>query len=142
MGKYTSYKKAEAPIKRGQIHPVMRGIGCILLAVIPLLSYGSAMLLVNYGVSKGWPIPPNWLGYPSVQPMLWKLQGLTPILQAYQGQTNLIANLVFAIAIAVVTFGFLSILYGFLYKFMGPSQYGPTDAPPIRIKGGVKRYKR
>lgn len=140
MGKYTSYKKAEAPVKRGEIHPVMRGIGCVLLAVIPLLSYGSAVLLVNYGVSKGWPIPPGWLGYPSVSPMLWNLQGLTPILQAYQRQTNLTANVIFAIAIAIVAFGFLSILYGFMYRALGPSQYGPTDVPPIRVK--VKRYKR
>lgn len=142
MGKYTSYKKAEAPIKRGQIHPVMRGIGCILFAIVPVLSYGVAVLLVKYGISKGWPIPPDWLGYPSAHPMLWRLQGLAPILQSYEQQTNLTANIIFAIAIAVVVFGVLSIFYGFMYKFMGPAQYGPTDAPPIRIKGGVKRYKR
>lgn len=140
MGKYTSYKKAEAPIKRGEIHPVMRGIGCVLFAVVPFLSYGIALLLVEYGMKKGWPIPPDWLGYPKVHPLLWKLQGLNSILQTYQQQPHLAANIIFTIAVAVLIFGVLSILYGFMYKLMGPSQYGPTDAPPIRVK--VKRYKR
>ncbi len=140
MGRYTSYQKQQGPIQRGQIHPVMRGIGCILLAIIPLMSYVSAVLLVNYGIQKGWPIPPNWLGTPTIHPLLWKLIGLRTILTYLTEQTNLVANIVFAIAIAVVIFGVLSIIYGFMFKLMGPSQYGPTDAPPIRVK--VKRYKR
>jgi hypothetical protein len=118
----------------------MRGIGCILLAIVPLISYGSAVLLVKYGVKNGWPIPPNWLGTPHIYPLLLKLQGLRTVWDFILLQTNLTANLVFALAIAVVIFGVLSILYGILFKMMGPSQYGPTDAPPIRVK--VKRYKR
>ncbi len=140
MGRYTSYQKQQGPIQRGQIHPVMRGIGCILLAIVPLLSYVSAVLLVNYGIQKGWPIPPNWLGTPTIHPLLWKLTGLQKILTYLTEQTNLMANIIFAIAIAVVIFGVMSMLYGFMFSLMGPSQYGPTDAPPIRKK--VKRYKR
>jgi hypothetical protein len=118
----------------------MRGIGCILLAIIPLVSYGSAVLLVNYGVKKGWPIPPDWLGTPTIYPLLLKLQGMRVVWDFLRAQTNLMANLFFAVAIAIVIFGVISILYGFLFKLMGPPQYGPNDAPPIRIK--VKRYKR
>jgi hypothetical protein len=118
----------------------MRGIGCVLLAVIPLLAYGTSVLLVDYGMKHGWPIPPGWLGYPSVHPLLWNLTGLAPIFQTYQGIAHLTANIIFTIAISIVAFGVLSILYGFLYKLTGPSQYGPTDVPPIRVK--VKRYKR
>jgi hypothetical protein len=140
MGKYSSRQKSEAPIKRGQIHPVMRGIGCILLAVIPLLGYGTSVLLVEYGMKNGWPIPPAWLGYPSVHPLLWNLTGLAPVWNAYQQQAHLTANIIFTVAISIVAFGILSIIYGFLYKLTGPSQYGPTDVPPIRVK--VKRYKR
>lgn len=140
MGKYTSYKAREAPVKRGQIAPIMRGIGCILFAVIPPLAYGSSVLLVNYGVRRGWPIPPSWLGRPSIHPLLLKLQGLTDIYNFIYAQNNLTANIVFTIALCVVIFGVLSMLYGFLFKLAGPPQYGPTDEPPIRKK--VKRYKR
>ena len=73
MGKYTS-RKVEAPKKpKGQIHPLMRGIGCILIAIVPLLSYGTAVLLVKYGISQGWPIPPAWLGTPRIHPLLLNL---------------------------------------------------------------------
>ena len=140
MGRYTSYQKRDVPIQRGQVHPVMRGIGCILLAIVPIVSYGTAVLLVNYGVTKAWPIPPDWLGTPIIPPLLLKLAGLRTTLDFIAAQTNLIANIVFAIAIAVVIFGVMAMIYGFIFRIMGPPQYGPTDAPPIRVK--VKRYKR
>jgi hypothetical protein len=141
MGKYTSYKRQQPQRPRGQIHPVMRGIGCMLLAIVPLISYGSAVLLVRYGIGRGWPIPPNWLGTPAVHPLLWRLSGLRVPLSYLQAQTHLMANVIFAIAIAILIFGILTIVYGFIFKLLGPPQYGPTDAPPIRgVK--VKRYKR
>lgn len=140
MGKYTS-RRVEAPKPpRGQIHPVMRGIGCILFAIVPVLSYAAAVLLVNYGINQRWPIPPGWLGTITIHPLLLRLQGLHPLYNFIYAQNNLAANLIFAIAIAIVVFGVLAILYGFIYKLVGPSQYGPTDEPPIRVK--VKRYKR
>ena len=140
MGRYTSYQRQRSSAQRGQIHPVMRGIGCILLALVPIISYGTAVLIVNYGVKKGWPIPPNWLGTPTIHPLLLRLEGLRMIFDFLLLQTNLIANLVFAIAIAVLIFGILSIIYGLAFRLMGPPEYGPTDVPPVRIK--VKRYKR
>jgi hypothetical protein len=118
----------------------MRGIGCIMFAIVPPLSYGAAVLIVNYGIGRGWPIPPDWLGTPTIHPWLLSLRGLTPVYDWIYNQTNLTANLIFAVAIAVVVFGVLAMLYGFMYSLAGPSQYGPTDAPPIRRK--VKRYKR
>ena len=140
MGRYTSYQRQKASAQRGQVHPVMRGIGCVLLALVPIISYGTAVLLVNYGVKRGWPIPPNWLGTPTIHPLLLRLEGLRMIFDFLLLQTNLMANLVFAIAIAVLIFGVLAIIYGFVFRLMGPPEYGPTDVPPVRIK--VKRYKR
>jgi hypothetical protein len=140
MGRHTSFQRERARAQRNQIHPVMRGIGCVLLVLVPIISYGSAVYLVNYGVRSGWPIPPNWLGTPEVHPFLRRFAGLNVILDFLQAQTNLIANLIFALALAVLIFGILAIIYGFVFKLFGPPQYGPTDVPPIRVK--VKRYKR
>lgn len=141
MGRHTSYQRQKQRALRGQIHPVMRGIGCILLVLVPIISYGSAVLLVNYGVRSGWPIPPNWLGTPTFHQLLWRLSGLQVILNFLQAQTNLVANLIFAIALTVLIFGIMAIIYGFIFKLFGPPEYGPTDVPPIRgVK--VKRYKR
>jgi hypothetical protein len=140
MGKYSSYShKQEKPRVVG-VHPVMRGIGCIMIILVPILSYGIAVLLVNYGFSHGWPIPPAWFGHPTIHPLLLKLEGLRPIWDFLILQNNLIANLIFTVAVMVVIGGIMSMIYGYMYTLFGPPRYGPMDVPPIRIK--VKRYKR
>jgi hypothetical protein len=118
----------------------MRGIGCLMIVIVPILAYGLSVLLVNYGASNGWPIPPDWMGTPTFHPLLWRLSGVAAILRFLQTQTNLIANVIFAIAITVVIGGVMSVLYGYIYTIFGPPRYGPTDAPPPRVK--AKRYKR
>jgi len=118
----------------------MRGIGCIMMVVVPILAYGIAVLLVNYGASQGWPIPPNWYGPITIHPLLLRLQGLQPVWNFLLVQNNLVANLVFAVALIVLIGGLMSVLYGYIYTLFGPPRYGPLDAPPIRTK--VKRYKR
>lgn len=141
MGKYTSAsRKADAPVRNREVHPVMRGIGCIMFVVVPILSYGLAVGLVNFAISRNFPLPPSWLGNPTFHPLLWKVSGLAYLLGFLQYQVNLTANLIFA---AVITLGIgsvMSVIYGYIYNLFGPSPYGPTDVPPVRVK--VKRYKR
>ena len=140
MGKYTSVnRRAEVPRDRG-VHPVMRGIGCVMIAVVPILSYGLAILMVNFWLLRGLPLPKEWLGYMEIPPLLYKVSGLTVILDFLGRQYNLVANLVFAFTIAVIIGGIMSIIFGYIFRMFGPPEYGPLDAPPPRIK--VKRYKR
>jgi hypothetical protein len=143
MGKYT-FTDRQKSRPRGDVHPVMRGIGCIMMILVPLLAFGSAVLLVNYGAAHGWPIPPTWLGAPTFHPLLWRLAltsvPIATVLNFLQAQNNLVANLVFAIAITVLVGGLMSIIYGYIYTIFGPPRYGPTDAPPSRVK--VKKYSR
>jgi hypothetical protein len=141
MGRYSSYQREKAKAKRNEVNPVMRGIGCILIVLVPILAYGTAVYLVDYGVRKGWPLPATWLGIISIHPLLLKLAGLSIVWNFLQAQNNLVANLAFALAIAIVIFGILAIIYGFTYKLFGPPEYGPTDMPPIKGRK-VKRYKR
>lgn len=141
MGKYSTYSRAKPKTRVATVHPVMRGIGCVMMVVVPILAYGIAALLVNYGAGHGWPIPPNWYGPPAIHPLLWTLQGLNPILLFIQAQNNLEANLIFTIVLVIVIGGIMSIIYGYMYSLFGPPRYGPQDAPPIRgVK--IKRYKR
>lgn len=141
MSKYTSYNRTPPKPRNLGVHPVMRGIGCIMMVVVPILAYGIAVLLVNYGAQHGWPIPPNWYGPITIHPLLWRLQGLQPILQYLQRQNNLEANLIFTVALIVLIGGIMSMIYGYVYTLFGPPQYGPQDEPPIR-GARVKRYKR
>jgi|SoiMetStandDraft_2_1073263.scaffolds.fasta_scaffold457214_2 hypothetical protein len=140
MGKYTTHSR-QAPKPRSYgVHPVMRGIGCIMMIVVPILAYGTALYLVDYGIGHGWPIPPTWLQPITIHPLLLKLRGLAPVWNLLLRQDNLMAIVVFTIAIIVVIGALMSIIYGYLYSLFGPPRYGPQDAPPIRVK--VKRYKR
>ena len=141
MGRYTSYQRQKEKVKRNEVHPVMRGIGCILLVLVPIIAYGTAVYVVDYGLRRGWPIPFSWLGMVNIPPLLLKLGGLSVVWNYLQAQNNLTANLVFALVITIVIFGILSIIYGFTYRLFGPPEYGPTDQPPIRGRK-VKRYKR
>lgn len=120
---------------------MMRGIGCIMMVVVPILAYGLAILLVNYGARRGWPIPQEWFGPIAIPPLLWNLQGLRPILQFLQAQNNLEANLIFAVVLVILIGGIMTMIYGYMHTLFGPPKYGPQDAPPLRgVK--VKRYKR
>lgn len=140
MGKYTTHSRQAPKPRNVGVHPVMRGIGCIMIVIVPILAYGVALLLIDYGIQHGWPIPPNWLQRISIPPILFNLQGLAPVWNFLLVQDNLVAKIVFTIAITVVFGGIMSIIYGYIYTIFGPPQYGPQDAPPIRVK--VKRYKR
>ena len=140
MGKYSSHARQAPRPKRGVVHPVMRGIGCIMIVVVPILAYGLSVLLVNYVVSKGWPIPPAWLGTPTFHPLLSRLSGVATVLAFLRTQNNLFANIIFAIALTVVIGGVMSVIYGYIYTIFGPPRYGPTDAPPPRVK--ARPYKR
>lgn len=140
MGKYTTHSRTPPKPRSTGVHPIMRGIGCIMMIVVPILAYGVALLLVDYGIRNGWPIPPGWLEPITIHPLLLRLRGLEPLWNLLLRQDNFIAIVAFTIAIMVVIGGIMSIIYGYLYTLFGPPQYGPQDAPPIRIK--VKRYKR
>lgn len=140
MGKYTTHSRQPSKPRNVGVHPVMRGIGCIMIVIVPILAYGVALLLIDYGIQHGWPIPPNWLQRITIPPVLFNLQGLAPVWNFLLVQDNLVAKIVFTIAITVVFGGIMSIIYGYIYTIFGPPQYGPQDAPPIRVK--VKRYKR
>jgi hypothetical protein len=140
MSKYSSRNKPEAPPRNRDVHPVMRGIGCIMMVVVPLFSYGLSVILVETAYKRGWPLPPAWSGRITIHPLLLRLNGLKPFWDFLATQDNLVANLIFTFAITVLIGGIMSIFFGYIYRLFGPPQYGPTDEPPIRKK--VKKYTR
>ena len=140
MGKYSSNSRRKSGPPRGQIPPLVRGIGCITMVLIPILSYGLAVFWIH----QGWPgtslIPPNLLGAPSVPAWMYSSPVLTGLANFLRSQNNLKANLIFALAFAMVTGGLMAVIYGYVYAMFGPSKYGPTDVPPPKVK--AKKYSR
>ena len=122
MTKYTQYSRRPSEKPRPwRVHPIWRGIGCILMILIPVMSYAGAYLLVQMDKKNGWiPIPREFavtVTIPLVNyrvPYLW-------------------ANLIVAFVLAMLGFAVLISLYSLAYRAVGP-RGSPLDAPPQRRK--------
>jgi hypothetical protein len=110
------------------VHPIWRGIGCIMLIIVPIMAYAGAVLLVEANFENNWvPIPWDLMG-PQNIPVL----GITV--------NNLYANLAVAALLTILGYGLLMFVYSIVYSMMGPARYGPQDAPPVR--SGPKKRRR
>lgn len=139
MTKYRTYEK-KAPPRRTEPHPVWRGIGCLIMLIVPALSLGISAILVQLAPSFGIQLPPGLLGRPLMPEILFQVPGLIGILNWIQGRNNLYAILVGTFAVAFLLAGVLALVYAILYRIVGPPRYSGIDAPPQSVK--VKRYKR
>ena len=140
MGKYRSNSRNQAGPPRNQIPALVRGIGCLTMVIIPILSYGIAVYWIQEGLPGSALIPPNLLGPPNIPPIFFSSPVLARIAGFLQAQNNLSANLIFAVAFAMIIGGVMAVVYGYVYSMFGPSKYGPTDVPPPRVK--TKKYTR
>ena len=131
MSKYSKYHKPLKPISNG-IHPIWRGIGCLLILILPVLSYKSAIELVNFAISKYWPIPQNMLGFIQFPDWVWKIRFLSILAQPIANYRNLSAVIFFSFVLLVFLSGVFSLFYAILYRFIGPPRLTPLDAPPIK----------
>ncbi|HEY9151876.1 MAG TPA: hypothetical protein VIN60_03250 [Anaerolineales bacterium] len=139
MGKYSQTNIRQPKKRDNRPHPVWRGIGCLLMVIVPLLSFAFAEITVNDAWAQQY-IPYQLLGNPVMPAELWKVGYLNPILSFLQNQTNLYGALVFFVFYTLVLGAFVSVGNALLYKAIAPPRYGPQDAPPPNVK--VKRYKR
>ncbi|MBM3124314.1 MAG: hypothetical protein FJZ87_04475 [Chloroflexi bacterium] len=141
MGKYSS--RAIKPSLRDEgrgPHPIWRGIGCLMMILIPVLCIALAIETVAFGLENQWPIPYQLLGRPHLPDIFFKVSILrlifVPITQVYHLYAYIAITLIYMIFIG----GIFSVVYAAVYRMMGPPKYGPFDAPPPKIK--TKRYTR
>ena len=140
MGKYGKYHRRRQVSRPREIHPVWRGIGCIIILLIPPMSYVTATILVNYGLRNNWPIPYQLTGTPILPNFIWNEPILTKLFTPMLSWTNIYANLLITLVLIVFFAGLISLGYAILYQFIGPPRYSSVDTPPPRVK--VKPYRR
>lgn len=140
MGKYTSSaRKVQKPKSEGP-HAVWRGIGCIMMLIIPAISISAGYQTVNYGLEHNWAIPYQLLGIPRLPEFFYKSNGLLTIFGPITYIQNFYAHAAVSFLYMVLIGGVISVLYAVVYRMIAPSRYGPTDAPPPKIK--TKKYTR
>lgn len=114
-----SYQTAQSQ-KRTGIHPVWRGIGCILIMIIPLVAFSISYLLVDAQ------IPQTYFPIPLELAQRYNVPGF--------GRIPLLYILVITLVVMLLLGAVLSVLYSVVYRIAGPPTYGPLDAPPIKRK--------
>jgi len=140
MGKYDKYKPRRKISSPREIHPVWRGIGCIIILLIPPMAYVTATILVNYGLKNNWPIPYQLTGTPIFPNFIWADPILAKIFTPMLSWTNLYGNLLITLVLIIFFTGLISLGYAVLYQLIGPPRYTSVDTPPPRVK--VKPYRR
>lgn len=141
MGKYDSLNRRRKSKPTETTHPIWRGIGCLMIVIMPVIAFGFAVITLEAALAQDWPIPRQFLGYVSLPDFLYNSRILIPILNSITSVENLMAYIVFTFIYVVILGAILSFVYAIAYRLVGPPVYGPLDVPPPRgFK--PKRYKR
>jgi len=116
MGKYDRYDKPKIKSQQQKMHPVWRGIGCLMLILIPVMAYAAADVFLQAAPGLGL-FPRSGDIYRNID-------------LGYITLPFSMGEAVFTIFFAVLGFVAFSLVYSMVYRVAGPPKYGPTDAPP------------
>jgi hypothetical protein len=108
MPKYNSYQIDDPGKKeKKQEHPIWRGIGCILIIIIPLFSYFASSLLVDRRQYSPWLIIPQEIVVTNFKDPL------------------IFVKVVYAVIIALILFLLMAVVTFAINQFSGPRRIGP-----------------
>jgi len=141
VGKYAKYGYKQIKPRRWKVHPIWRGIGLVFIILVPILSYSGAYLIVRDNFKNHWlSVPADLMRSVNFAPLVRIIPELSGVVASI-GRVYYL-DLALTLLFMIVGFGLITILYGLLYRTMGPSRYGPVDAEPIRKSPtSAARYK-
>ena len=125
-----------------QLPAGQRGIGCIMIILLPIISYVAAIELLKITAIRDffYRISPTLFGAPNIPQFFWGITAIDPFLREVHSWTNLEANILLGVVILLFLSGIIAVIYSIMYRAVAPSRYRKTDAPPQRRK--QKKYKR
>jgi hypothetical protein len=138
MGRYKDTIK-EVDQKTERLHPIWRGIGCLIIILVPILSFAIASLSMPFFLNRGL-VPAQLLFTPEIPSWLWYAPVLAEIVQFLFGRFAIFATLILTFIFIIILYGIFSVMYAAMYRVIAPSRYGPLDAPPPKVK--IKKYTR
>jgi hypothetical protein len=138
--KYTKYQNLAPVTRRWNVHPIWQGIGCILIILIPLMSFAAATLLIEANKTQNYfPVSPELNQPVDLTKVLKYMPGLDGVVR-WTEQFSKIELMVTA-GIVIVGFALLSFLYSIIYNMLGPSRYSPLDVPDIKRRGKKQKLR-
>jgi drug/metabolite transporter (DMT)-like permease len=137
MAKFTQFQRKS--VEKKGMHPIWRGIGCILIIIAPLMSYGLTLLFVPALIATG-NVPYQLLGYIHFPAWVYHSKITFGIGSYLSSFSNPWFNIIIFLVILLILTGVGSLLYTYLYSLVGPARYTAVDAPPSKHK--PKFFKR
>jgi len=140
MGKYSSRaRKPAGPDPKNTVNPYMRGIGCLLMVVVPVFSYLVGSDLAGKGIGLQI-LSADWYKPLTLSEKLTQVSIFSAINGWLANHTILPASLAIAVVVTIVVGGIISIIFGYMYNLLSPAKYSGMDVPAPRVK--TKKYKR
>jgi hypothetical protein len=139
MGKYNKFQ-SKRPEARYKIHPAWTGIGCIMIVIVPIMSWAASVELIKLAKAQGWPIMRQLAGYVRLPETFYTTPILDGVARYISSIPDFSALVLFFLVILLVLSGILSFSYAAVYRVVGPPRYTSEDAPAPRVK--TKRYTR
>jgi hypothetical protein len=137
--KYHTYQKKEF-VRPYTIHPVWRGIGFLMMVLVPVMAGAAAVIMKDLGFQLGWPFMYELTGTIRLPEVLYTIPVIRNVALWISSIPNLRAILLFFALFVIVFSGIMSLLYAMIYRLVGPPRYTPLDAPAEKIR--AKRYTR
>jgi hypothetical protein len=134
MGFSSQQYRRDHAERRWKVNPVWRGIGCVLLLLIPIMSwYGTTIFLQsNKKIVLPWELT-TVVSIPYTH--VTEIDKVIASINRYFDATGFVfGQLFFTIILSFIGFGVLAFIYALLYKIAGPPRYGPFDVPPNSIR--------
>jgi hypothetical protein len=118
------YKFQDQHVKekpKAKIHPVWRGVGFLMMIVIPIISYAATELLIAENQLHGYfPWPGDILAKPGEL--------------LYNGDPLLYFKILITVSFILVFYALFTLITFIFNSMFGAPRYGPLDAPPINVK--------
>lgn len=99
------------------MHPVWRGIGLIMMVILPVGSYLLASMLIENKDRFSWVIIPTDL-----------------ILNKFPKDPLILVRLLYALIILMIVAAVLAFFTFLTARLFAPSRYDPYDVPPDRVR--------
>jgi ABC-type multidrug transport system fused ATPase/permease subunit len=137
MGKYALYQRKS--VKKRGMNPIWRGIGCLLIVIVLLVSFGLMEVSTPAIIATG-KVPYQLLGHIHFPDWAFKFKMTADIASFISGFDNLWMYIITFFVMLLLLTGVASLLYSIIYTLIGPARYSAQDAPPPKYK--AKKYTR
>jgi len=138
MGRYRdTFAQVDQKVMRP--HPIWRGIGCLIIILVPILSFAAASVTMPVLLNRGL-VPQQLLFTPQTPDWLWYVPIVAQAFQFLFGRFAIFATLILTFVYILLIGGIFSSIYAVMYRAVAPSRYGPMDAPPPKTR--VRKYRR